>query len=239
MSRKGVIAHPATDKYIAHMHEITHTSAQTRSSVWLVEDNVQFRTNISELVDETAGLACELAVSSCEEAFAQLETMAAPDIVLMDIGLPGVNGIEGIRHLKSLAPSAQVIMLTVFDDNEKIFQSICAGASGYLLKSAPPDEIMRSLREILDGGAPVNAQIARKMLDMFAEIVSPKGDYRITSAEKEILHRLVAGMPKKQIAHDLGISFHTVDTHLRNIYAKLQVHSRSEAVAKALKERLL
>ncbi len=239
MSRKGVIAHSLGGKYIAHMEEMTQKPPRSPSSVWLVEDNVQFRGNIGDLVNETPGLVCDLAVSSCEEAFAHLETMAAPDIVLMDIGLPGVNGIDGIRHLKSIAPSAQVIMLTVFDDNEKIFQSICAGASGYLLKSAPPDEIIRSLRDILDGGAPVNAQIARKMLDMFAEIVSPKGDYRITAAEKEILQRLVAGMPKKQIAHDLGISFHTVDTHLRNIYAKLQVHSRSEAVAKALKERLL
>ncbi len=225
--------------YIGGMIVTSRTSSDLRNSVWLVEDNVRFRANIRELLNEADGLACDLAVSSCEEALAHLQTMAAPDIVLMDIGLPGVNGIEGIRQLKSVAPSAQVIMLTVFDDNEKIFQSICAGASGYLLKSAPPDEIIRSLKDILSGGAPVNAQIARKMLDMFAEIVSPKGDYRITSAEKEILQRLVAGMAKKQIAHDLGISFHTVDTHLRNIYAKLQVHSRSEAVAKALKERLL
>ena len=130
-------------------------------------------------------------------------------------------------------------MLTVFDDNEKIFQAICAGASGYLLKSATPDRIIESLQEILTGGSPINAQIARKVLAMFAHIAAPKGEYQITRAEKEILRLLVEGELKKQIAHQLGVSFHTVDTHLRNIYTKLQVHSRSGAVAKALKERLL
>lgn len=207
--------------------------------VWLVEDNDRFRNNITDLINETAGLSCDLAVPSCEDALMHLESDAAPDIILMDIGLPGMDGIEGIRQSKSIAPSIQVIMLTVFDDNEKIFQAICAGASGYLLKSASPDDIIRSLTDILNGGAPMNAQIARKVLDMFTDMAAPKSNYEITNAEKEILNLLVQGNPKKQIAHDLGVSFHTVDTHLRNIYTKLQVHSRSEAVAKALKERLL
>lgn len=215
------------------------SSSEPKISVWLIEDDERFRTNMRDLINEMAGLTCDLSVSSCEEALGQLESAAAPDIILMDIGLPGLDGIEGIREVKSIAPSIQVIMLTVFDDNEKIFRAICAGASGYLLKSAPPDGIIRSLAEILEGGAPINAQIARKMLDMFAEIAAPKGEYRLTNAEIQILHLLVEGEPKKQIAHNLGISFHTVDTHLRNIYTKLQVHSRSGAVAKALKERLL
>lgn len=214
-------------------------SSDAEISVWLVEDDERFRINMRDLVNESAGLTCDLAVSSCEEALTRLESDAAPDILLMDIGLPGLDGIEGIRRVKSIAPSIQVIMLTVFDDNDKIFRAICAGASGYLLKSAAPDDIIGSLTEILKGGAPINAQIARKVLDMFADIAAPKGDYEITNAEKEILHLLVQGNPKKQIAHDLGVSFHTVDTHLRNIYTKLQVHSRSEAVAKALKARLL
>lgn len=213
--------------------------ADTTTSIWLVEDNDRFRTSIAGLIGDTPGLQCDLALSSCEEALRGLETEAAPDILLMDIGLPGMDGIEGIRHVKSIAPSIQVIMLTVFDDNEKIFQAICAGASGYLLKSAAPDEIIRSLTEILTGGAPMNAQIARKVLDMFTDLAAPKGNYEITNAEKQILQLLVQGNPKKRIAHDLKVSFHTVDTHLRNIYTKLQVHSRSEAVAKALKERLL
>ena len=208
-------------------------------TIWLVEDNERFRENIRDLINETAGLTCVLTVQSCENALVRLTFDAAPDVVLMDIGLPGMDGIEGIRRVKSLAPSVQVIMLTVFDESEKIFQAICAGASGYLLKSATPDKIIDSLKEILTGGAPINAQIARKMLDMFAHFSSPKGEYDITPAEKEILRLLIEGEPKKYIAHQLGVSFHTVDTHLRNIYIKLQVHSRSGAVAKALKERLL
>jgi len=225
--------------YTDRMRESPTPSSEDEISVWLVEDNERFQANIHELINETRGLRCDLAVSSCEDALARLESYAAPDIVLMDIGLPGMDGIEGIRRVKSVAPSVQVIMLTVFDDSDKIFRAICAGASGYLLKSAPPDEIMRSLTEILKGGAPMNAQIARKVLDMFADMVTPKGHYEMTGAERTILQLLVDGNLKKQIAQQLGISFHTVDSHLRNIYSKLQVHSRSEAVAKALKERLL
>lgn len=216
-----------------------HKTSKEEMAIWLVEDNERFRSSIRDLINETAELRCALAVRSCEEALERLDTETSPDVMLMDIGLPGLDGIEGIRKVKALAPSIQVIMLTVFDDNEKIVQAICAGASGYLLKSAAPDRIIESLKEILNGGSPMNAQIARKILDMFAAIAAPKGEYAVTNAEKEILRLLVDGEPKKQIAHHLGVSFHTVDTHLRNIYTKLQVHSRSGAVAKALKERLL
>ncbi len=226
-------------RYIDTMNDQLPSPLDETRFFWLVEDNTRFRSGVRDLIDETQGLKCSLAVSSCEEALAHLESDDPPDFLLMDIGLPGLDGIEGLRRIKSVSPSVQVIMLTVFDDSDKIFRAICAGASGYLLKSAPPDEIIRSLMDILKGGAPMNAQIARKVLDMFTDIAAPKGDYKITGMEREILHLLVKGDPKKQIAHDLGISFHTVDTHLRNIYAKLQVHSRSEAVAKALKDRIL
>lgn len=209
------------------------------TELWLVEDNEPFRTTIRDLINETAGLHCVFAFASCEEALAHLETEVPPDILLMDIGLPGLDGIEGMKKVKSLAPSIQVIMLTVFEDNERIFHAICAGASGYLLKSASPIRIIDSLKEILTGGAPINSHIARKMLEMFSRIAGPSGDYGITPAEKGILRLLVEGEPKKQIAHQLGISFHTVDTHLRNIYRKLQVHNQSGAVAKVLKHRLL
>ena len=238
-SRKSGIAENARLQYIDAMEGTSTHQPGGQNYFWLVEDNTRFRENIKDLIDETPGLRCALAVSSCEEALLHLQSDPAPDILLMDINLPGVDGIEGLRQIKSIAPSIQVIMLTVFDDSDKIFRAICAGASGYLLKSARPDEIIRSLADILKGGAPINAQIARKVLDMFADIAAPKGDYRITDMEKKILQLLVQGDPKKQIAHDLGISFHTVDTHLRNIYTKLQVHSRSEAVAKVLKDRLI
>jgi DNA-binding NarL/FixJ family response regulator len=129
-------------------------------TIWLVEDNERFRSSIRDLINEGTDLRCELAVQSCEEALDHLETDTAPDVMLMDIGLPGIGGIEGIQKVKSIAPSIQVIMLTVFDDNDKIFQAICAGASGYLLKSATPDKIIQSLKEILTGGSQINAQIA-------------------------------------------------------------------------------
>jgi DNA-binding NarL/FixJ family response regulator len=221
------------------MKRPTRKALKDEMTIWLVEDNERFRASIQDLINETEELRCALAVRSCEEALEHLDTETAPDVMLMDIGLPGLDGIEGIRKVKAIAPSIQVIMLTVFDDNEKIVQAICAGASGYLLKSAAPDRIIESLKEILNGGSPMNAQIARKVLDMFAAIAAPKGEYAVTNAEKLVLRLLVDGEPKKQIAHQLGVSFHTVDTHLRNIYTKLQVHSRSGAVAKALKERLL
>jgi DNA-binding NarL/FixJ family response regulator len=209
------------------------------ATVWLVEDNEEFRNSVEDLINQTDGLDCVLAVSSCEETLEGLETDAAPDVILMDIGLPGMNGIEGVRRVKSIAPSVDVIMLTVFDDEEKVFQAICAGASGYLLKSDPPDKIVHSLKEILTGGAPVNAKIARKMIALFSHIAPPKEDYSLTATEKKILGLLAEGEPTKQIAHLLKVSYHTVDTHIRNIYLKLQVHSRSGAVGKAMKERLL
>ena len=228
-----------TDRHIGDMSDSSDARFDRTAHVWLVEDNERFRAGIRDLIDESGDLRCEQSFSTCEEAIARLQVDAAPDILLMDIGLPGVDGIEGIRRAKAIAASIQVIMLTVFDDSEKIFRAICAGASGYLLKSAPPDEIIRSLADILEGGAPMNAQIARKVLDMFADMAAPKESYQLTAMEKRVLTMLVEGNPKKQIAHNLGVSFHTVDTHLRNIYSKLQVHSRSEAVAKALKARIL
>ena len=209
------------------------------ATIWLVEDNEEFRNSVEDLINQTEGLDCVLAVSSCEKTLEGLETDAAPDVILMDIGLPGMNGIEGVRRVKSIAPSVDVIMLTVFDDEEKVFQAICAGASGYLLKSDPPDKIVNSLKEILTGGAPVNAKIARKMIALFSHIAVPREDYSLTAAEKKILGLLAEGEPTKRIAHLLKVSYHTVDTHIRNIYLKLQVHSRSGAVGKAMKERLL
>lgn len=209
------------------------------TTIWLVEDNDSYRNNIRRLIGMTDGLECEKTFSNCMDALKDLETSAAPDLVLMDIGLPGIDGIEGTRRMKSIASSIDVVMLTAFDQNDKIVQAICAGATGYLLKNAPAEEIIASLRSILSGGAPMNAQIARKVLQMFSSIAGIHGDHGLTSREKEILHFLVEGLIAKQIADKLGISYHTTDTHIRNIYSKLQVHNRSGAVAKALKERIL
>ena len=207
--------------------------------VWVVDDSAGFAKNLAELINITEGLQCDHVFSSCELVLRKLMEDSPPDVILMDIGLPGMNGIEGVRRVKVLAPAVQVIMLTVFEDNDSIFHAITAGASGYLHKSATLDEIINALKAILVGGVPMNPHIARKMLDLFAHLSAAKSDYGLTAREREVLQLLVDGHSKKQIADKLFVSFHTIDTHLRNIYAKLQVHSRSGAIAKVLKEHLL
>lgn len=207
-------------------------------TLWLIEDDEPYRNAIVKLIGQTQDMECTLAVSSCEEALNAFDSESLPDVVLMDIGLPGMNGIEGTRHVKSIAPSAQVIMLTVFQDDEKVFNAICAGASGYLLKSAPAQEVIQSIKTVVQGGSPINARIARKVLDMFSHVNAPQNDYGLTQREREVLHLLIEGQSMKQIADSLIIGYHTVDTHVRNVYSKLQVHSRAGAVAKAIKEKL-
>ena len=162
-----------------------------------------------------------------------------PDIILSDIGLPGMNGIEGVARAGKVAQDIPVIMLTVHDEDDKVFDAICAGAVGYLLKSATEVEIIGAMKQALAGGSPMNAGIARKVLDRFARMTSPKKKYYLTDREKEILEFITEGHTKKAISIELNISFHTVDTHIRNIYKKLEVNCRSDAVAKAIRERLI
>ncbi len=212
------------------------------TTVWIVEDNRLLRSNLAELIDEEQGMHCSLAVGSCEAFLAELDRAAHPDVVLMDLGLPGRSGIDGIGRAHLVAPSTRVIVLTIHEENEKVFEAICAGASGYLLKPSPPSQIVEAIREVKRGGAPINAYIARKMLSMFSQLPgppSPGPDYGLTPREQEILGLLVEGLIMKQIAARLGVSYHTVGNHLRNIYHKLHVHSRSKAVAKALREDLI
>ena len=218
------------------MHAGVDTPART---VWIVEDNEMFRETVAELVRRIPSLQFENSFPSCEAALEALEQSPVPDLILMDIDLPGMNGIEGVRAVKAITPETLVVMLTVFDENDLIFRAICAGASGYLLKSDPTARIVAGLEDVLHGGAPMNAQIARKVVDMFAHLAAPRGDYGLTAREREILQCLVDGLSKKQIAEKIFLSFHTIDMHMRGIYTKLQVHSRSGAVAKALKENLL
>ncbi|HSH14565.1 MAG TPA: response regulator transcription factor [Verrucomicrobiae bacterium] len=217
---------------------MTITSAQT--SIWLVEDNSAYRRTVGRLIDRLPGFRCAQLFANCEDALAAMTgTSEVPEIILLDVGLPGMSGLEGIRHFKEHAPGIHVIILTVFDDREKIFNAICAGASGYLLKTATEERIGEALREVLNGGAPMTASIAQKVLERFSQLAVPRGEYGLTSREREILELMVEGLIKKEIADRISLSYHTVDTHLRNIYSKLQVHNRSEAVGKAVKERLV
>ena len=206
--------------------------------IWLIEDNDAYRDALARVINGSDGLQCLRTFSSCEAALQALGAQSAPRVILLDVGLPGMSGIEGIKHLRAAAPATQVIMLTMFEDHDKVFQSICAGASGYLLKTSPQPEITEGIREVVAGGAPMNARIARSVLEMFAKLAAPRGDYGLTARENEVLELMVRGLIKKEIADRLSLSYHTIDSHLRNIYQKLQVHTRTGAVAKAIKERL-
>ncbi len=215
------------------------TGNHDRRSVWIVEDNAGFRKQLVRMLNAGSEFECTGDFRTCESLLAEIHEASPPDIVLMDIGLPGMSGIEGISRLKAISPTTEVIMLTVFDDNDNLVRAIAAGASGYLHKSSSMDEIATSLKTVLFGGAPINPTIARKLLALFATSPSPTDSYGLTQRERELLTHLVDDIPLKQVADRLSISTHTVNMHLRNIYAKLQVQSRSGAVAKALKEHLL
>ncbi|MGD2068998.1 MAG: response regulator transcription factor [Gemmatimonadota bacterium] len=204
-----------------------------------MEDNRFLRDTIVELLEQREGVQCTLAVGSSEEALDALERGEVPQVVLMDLGLPGMDGIEGIRRIREVSPSSDVVVLTVREEDQDVFGALCAGASGYLLKPATGDRILEAVHTAREGGAPMNAYVARKVLAMFTRFSRPKGSYGLTEREREILHRLCEEMTQKEIAEALFISPHTVDTHLRNIYGKLHVHSRSAAVIKALREGLI
>jgi DNA-binding NarL/FixJ family response regulator len=206
--------------------------------VWVVEDNAFLRETVAELIDQEPDMRAR-AFGSCEEALAPVERGEIPGVVLMDLGLPGMNGVEGIARMRATSPVTQIVVLTVHEDDDNVFDALCAGASGYLLKPASAATVVSAVRTAVSGGAPMNAFIASKVLKLFAHYARPRADYGLTDREREILQLLVQEMSQKKIATRLGLSPHTVDTHLRNIYSKLHVHSRSGAVAKALQERLL
>lgn len=212
---------------------------QNLIDVWVVEDNDDYRQVLAEVIGNAGDMVCSQAFANCEDAVDALETEAPPQVVLMDIGLPGMSGIEGVPLVKAISPATAIIMLTVYEDDDKVFQSICAGALGYVLKKATAERIIESIREANEGGAPMSAPIARRVLDIFAKTASPPGQYGLTIREKDILQHVVDGQSPKMIAGALHLSLHTVTTHMKNIFAKLHVHSRSEAVAKALRERLV
>ncbi|MBU1874474.1 response regulator transcription factor [bacterium] len=208
-------------------------------NIWIVEDNSRYRKTMSGLINNSPGMFCPFSFATCEDALEKLNTEPSPEVILLDIGLPGMNGIQGIEKFRNFSPTINVVILTIYDDNDKVFNALCAGASGYLLKDSSPNKIIDSIREVLSGGAPMNMQIARKVLEMFKNFKPKKTDYKLTDREKDILHLLVTGLTKQQIADKLFLSFHTVNAHLKNIYSKLHVHTCSGAVSKVYKENLL
>ena len=208
-------------------------------SVWIIEDDEWFAKQLVKLLALSHRFTCDHEFHTCEPALERLQREDPPDIILMDIGLPGMNGIEGIKRVRAITPEVKIVVLTVFEDSNTIVQAISNGAAGYLLKGSSLEATVDSLKSIVTGGAPINPQIAKKILDVFAHTHSGQNDYGLTPREKEVLAYLVEGLQMKQIADRMFITFHTVDKHVRSIYAKLQVPSRSVAIAKALRENLL
>jgi DNA-binding NarL/FixJ family response regulator len=207
--------------------------------VALCEDNESFRDSLLQFIDDTPGYTVTTACPSAENIIDILERNT-PDVVLMDIDMPGINGIEATSLIKSKFPLVNVLILTVYDDDRKIFDAILAGATGYLLKKTPPARILESIAEVYGGGASMSATIVKKVISYFNQQAPKKeNEYTLSHRELDILQCLVNGDSYKMIADHCGISIGTVRSHINNIYKKLHINSKSEAVAKALKERLV
>lgn len=207
--------------------------------VIVFEDNRDLREGMTFLLQATEGLELAGAFADCRDLNTHISTLR-PDVVLMDIDMPGLTGIEATPLVKALLPETQVVMLTVFEDEEKIFQAIRSGASGYLLKRTPPGEVIQAIFDVHRGGSPMTASVARKVLHFFrepAQVTVP--DYQLSPRELDILKGLVKGYSYKLIADELFISIDTVRSHIRHIYEKLQVNSKTEAVLKAIREKLV
>ena len=210
-----------------------------KTSVVIYEDNGDFREALVQLINTSENYACTGAFYNCNHVAADIRQLK-PRVILMDIDMSGMNGIEAVRVIRSFDKDVKIIILTVFDDNKNVIDAICAGASGYLLKKYCFEKLFGSIAEVLDGGAPMSANIARMVMDhVIAGNFSAAEKFDLTAREKDILSDLVKGYSYKMIASSLRISFETVKSHIRNIYEKLHVHNQSEAVAKALKNRIV
>lgn len=198
----------------------------------IAEDVDEIRTGLQLIINGTAGYACDCVCRNGDEAL-RLIPAYAPDVVLMDINMPGTNGVEAVRLLKQQLPATQFMMCTVYEEDEHVFESLKAGATGYILKKTAPARLLEAIQEIYDGGSPMSSTIARKVLTSFAEHRPGLPVDELTTREKEILQHLGRGLQYKAIADLLSLSTETVRTHIRNIYEKLQVHNKTEALRKA------
>jgi len=202
--------------------------------VAIVEDDPEIRQLLSLIVDGSPGFECKQSFSNCEDALENIP-LNPPDVVLMDIDLPKMSGIEGVKILKEKTQETDYLMLTIHQEDDSVFKSLCAGATGYLLKDTPPAELLNSIKEIREGGSPMSPSIARRITKSFR----PTSDNPLSNRETEILQKLCNGENYKVIADSLFISGHTVRAHIKNIYKKLQVNSRAQAVKKAINDKLI
>ena len=210
-------------------------------NVAIVEDNKTIREGLSALINGTEGFKCVGSYSNCESFLKELESTNI-DVVLMDIGLPGMNGIEGVKRAKQINPDVSILMLTIYEESEIVYDALCAGAYGYLVKKTPPLRLIDAIMEVYEGGSPMSSRIARQVISSFQNSKNGShvdSQYNLSNREREVLNHLADGSNYQEIANELFISVDTVRHHIRNIYKKLQVHSQSEAVAKAIRKKLI
>jgi DNA-binding NarL/FixJ family response regulator len=207
--------------------------------VMLYEDNPQLREGLTMLIDGSEGFCVLASYKNCDNVTDEVDAWK-PDVILMDIDMPGTNGIEGLKKIRAVNSDVKILMLTVFDDNKNVFEAIRNGANGYVLKKTPPAKLLEYIEEAASGGAPMTASIATQVLKMFSQVnTSQNEDYNLSDREKQVLQLLVDGYSYKMIASEMFISIDTVRSHIKKIYEKLHVNSKSEAVAKAFKDKLL
>jgi DNA-binding NarL/FixJ family response regulator len=244
---RGLLPHPPAHLCGSLFNVISNTLASAvpvrqmdKISVGIIEDQKDLREGLSILLNKAPGFACRHVYGSVETALGGIGS-DPPAVLLIDIGLPGVNGIEGVRRFRKQHPRVASIILTVFNDDERVFEAICAGACGYLLKTTPPQRIVEAVREVAGGGAAMSPEIAIRVIESFRKkaLPLPEEIQPLTAQELRLLKLLTEGHQNKTAAAELGISVHTVGFHLRSIYTKLQVHSRAQAVARALRDKLV
>jgi DNA-binding NarL/FixJ family response regulator len=207
--------------------------------ILIYEDNPQLREGLSMLINGSDGFEVLAAYKNCNDVVAEVEAWN-PNVILMDIDMPGVNGIEGLKLIRKINAGVKILMLTVFDDNKNVFESLKAGANGYILKKTPPAKLLEYISEAASGGAPMTASIATQVLKMFSDIHDPVyADYNLSEREKQVLQFLVNGYSYKMIAAEMFIAIDTVRSHIKKVYEKLHVNSKSEAVAKAFKDKIV
>lgn len=207
--------------------------------VWLIEDHKTYRERLASTLNRLKDITCSQCFTACEDALSALLKQEPPNVLLLDVELPGMSGIDAIASLRKLAPNTAIVIITVFEDDDKIFRAISAGATGYLLKTSNVEDIASAIRSAAAGGSPINPMIARRVLAMFSQAKPPHADYGLTPREHQILQLLVQGHTIKAAASQLGIGYYTADEYIRSVYKKLHVQSRGSAIAKAVKERLV